>query len=176
MLHAGTCEMVIGGSAVVGAAEVAENRESHDEAAGVIVDLFENNKQLMAENKRLTSEVELLQRKLAEARLQLDLLGGKSNEQLGEVEKKISVAEIGDPAQLKVLEVNRDMMVAVTSGGIRSGMKIGMVFSVVRDNAALAVIRLTDVRENIAGGLIEDVYEDRFPIAGDRLILKKTQD
>jgi len=168
--------MVIGGSAVAGKAVIAENREGQDEAADVIVDLFENNKHLTAENKRLADEVELLQRKLAEARLQLDLLGGKADEQRGAVEKNVSVVELGDPAQLKVLEVNRDMMVAVISGGIRSGMKIGMVFSVVRDNAALAVIRLTDVRENIAGGLIEDVYEDRFPVAGDRLILKKTQD
>lgn len=163
-------------SATTRVEEVTGVEYDQDEAAGMMVELFNRNQGLEAENKKLAAEVESLQRMLAEARSLLDLRhmdGGQSNKS---VEKTDFAVSAGNANELKVLEVNRDMMAAVVSGGLRAGMKVGMNFSVIRDNETLAVIRLIDVRDNIAGGLIEKVEKDRFPIAGDRLVLRTTQD
>jgi hypothetical protein len=167
-----------GESGATGELENVDSGLPYDQAESekLIVDLFERNQELVAENEALRANVESLQRSLAESRVLLDLKGGAPAATVEPVGNSTVGAASVDANQLKILEVNREMMAAVISGGLRAGMKVGMKFSVVRDNETLAVVRLIEVRDNIAGGLIEKVEKNRFPIAGDRLVLRKTQD
>ncbi|HMP35442.1 MAG TPA: hypothetical protein PKC67_13970 [Kiritimatiellia bacterium] len=154
-------------------------KPSDGETAEMLILLQQENQRLASQVTNLTRQVMLLELKLAESRVQLDLgiAGGGERTPVGSPKSMTVPPEVmSDPARLQVVEVNREMMVAVVSGGVRSGMKQGMRFSVVRGNDVLAVIRITDVRERIAGGLIEWNERMPFPEAGDRLVLRSTQD
>jgi len=153
-----------------------QQRLAEDESAQVVMDLHRENQDLRDQVVRLTEKVELLQRELASTRLQLDAEknDGGGVDQIAE--KLVSEMTSNDITKLQVMDVNRKMKVAVVSGGLRAGMKVGMKFSVLRDNLVIAVVRLVEVRENFAGGLIENVGKDQFPEVGDRLILSNTQD
>jgi hypothetical protein len=147
--------------------------EQEDEAAAVLVALHEQNAALAERVEALTREVEVLQRELAAARLQLDLApeGG------GQVTRAAVDGNTGsDPTRLRVIEVNDAMGVAVVSGGRMAGLRVGMRFAVMREDRMIGMIRLVDVRERIAGGLMETMETDRRPRAGDRVILSSKQD
>jgi len=147
-----------------------------EESAEVVMNLHRENQNLKYQVDQLTAKVDLLQRELAATRLQLDAekIDGGRVEQIAE--KAVSEMIPNDISKLQVMEVNRKMRVAVVSGGLRAGMKVGMRFSVLRDNLVIAAVRLVEIRENFAGGLIENMEKDQFPEVGDRLILSNTQD
>lgn len=154
-------------------------KPSDGETAEMLIFLQQENQRLVSQVTNLTRQVMLLELKLAETRVQLDMgiAGTVERAPVGSPKAMAVAPEVmSDPARLQVVDVNREMMVAVVSGGIRSGMKPGMRFSVVRGNDVLAVIRISDVRERIAGGLIEWNERMPFPEAGDRLVLRSTQD
>lgn len=146
-----------------------------DESAQVVMDLYRENQELKEQVNRLVIQLDELQRQLAETRSQLDMakLDGGS-EQIAA--KPVPEMTYNDITRLRVMDVNRKMKVAVVSGGLRAGMKTGMKFSIMRDDKVIAAIRLVEVRENFAGGLVDVVDTDRFPEVGDRLILSVTQD
>ena len=156
--------------------EPVETAEAVEDAAQMVVDLFHANRELGQEVARLREEVEQLQLLLAEARIQLDVYRSGSAGLDWAVEKTRPVVAHSDITRLQVLDVNRDMMVMVISGGLQAGMKVGMSFSVLRENELLATVRITDVRETIAGGTFENIERNRYPQAGDRLILSRMQD
>lgn len=143
----------------------------------MLVMLQQENLRLAGLVSNLTRQVLSLELKLAEARATMDMgLAGEGSPARVVPVKSLPADVVGDPTRLQVVEVNREMMVAVVSGGVRSGMKSGMRFSVVRGNDVLAVIRISEVRDRIAGGLIEWNEKMPFPESGDRLVLRSTQD
>lgn len=146
-----------------------------DESAQVVMDLHRENQNLKYQVDQLIAKVDSLQRELAATRLQLDAekIDGGRVDQIAE--KAVSEMIPNDITKLQVMEVNKKMRVAVVSGGLRAGMKVGMRFSVLRDNVVIAAVRLVEIRENFAGGLIENLEKDQFPEVGDRLILSNTQ-
>ena len=155
---------------------VAGIQHEGGEADNMVVDLFDDNQRLKKKNAELQAEVENLQRLLAQERIKADLQTASADQTAVPDERRLADTSPVDANQLKVLEVNKDMMVAVVSGGFRAGMKVGMKFSVVRDDETVAIIRLIDIRDSVAGGLIEKSDDGRFPHEGDRLVLRKTQD
>jgi hypothetical protein len=157
-----------------GGAPVLDN-----EASLMVVELFEENRDLRSRLEVKEREVEALQRQLAETMTQLDLTRVPKPE--SRVAEAVS-ANAGDGvmvdeiSRVRVLEINRDMQVAVVSGGRRAGMKNGMRFYVLRDDRMIGQLKVIEVRDNVAGGLIERVEKGSFPETGDRLILASKQD
>ena len=149
-----------------------------DEASVMAAELFAENRELRSRLEAKEREVETLQGQLAETMAALDLARG-SNPQtpvVGSPAVGTDAVEVTDIAQVRVLEVNRDMQVAVVSGGSGAGMKTGMRFYVLRGDRMIAQLKLVDVRDRVAGGLIERVEKGSFPEAGDRVILSSKQD
>lgn len=129
---------------------------------------------LQAEVDRLQGIVDSLQRELAEARARMDLAGsGAAASDARVVERDVRPAAL---MNLRVVEVNRDMGVSVIDGGSQSGIRTGMSFHVLRDDRVIARLKIVDVRDRIAGGLIEGAEDDWFPEKGDRVVLSTKQD
>lgn len=153
----------------------ADGSATDDEAGRMVLELHGENQRLKAEVETLRTQLELLRRELAEARARMDadrVPRGANEAKATTVQSAVSYDDL---ARVRVLDVNRDMKVAVVSGGMRAGMKPGMRFSVIRNDEAIAEIRLVDVREVIAGGMVEAVNDERLPEAGDRLVLKESE-
>lgn len=137
----------------------------------VVVDLFNENQLLKEQLGELSLEVESLRRQLAESMATKDVARFESKRAVAG-----DRAGIAPVAPAVILEVNRDMKVAVVGGGSRAGMKSGMSFHVLRGEQMIGRLRLVDVRDEFAGGLIEEVEKSRFPEVGDRLVLSSSQD
>jgi len=130
--------------------------------------------ELKAEISRLQEVIDGLQRDLAESRVKLDVAEFGNGRMTAEVAKPDVVPV--DLHQLQIFEVNRDMKVSVINGGSSSGIKAGMMFHVLRGEQVIARLKMVDVRDQIAGGLMEDLDEDLFPEKGDRIVLSTKQD
>ena len=146
------------------------------EPVEMLITLHQENQQLRSQVSNLVNQVMALELKLAEVKMEADLELAEKSSGGSASARRIDHAVLMDPTRVEILEVNRDMMVVVISGGLRAGMKSGMNFSVVRDGDVLATVRVTEVRENIAGGLIEWNGKRAFPEVGDRLVLRSMQD
>ncbi|HMP89408.1 MAG TPA: hypothetical protein PJ991_04365 [Kiritimatiellia bacterium] len=153
-----------------------EGLDASEDPARMVVELFTINREMGEEIARLRAEVERLQRQLAETRVQLDLYKSGGAVRDWSIETVQPVVMHDDITRLQVLNVNRDMKAVVISGGLRAGMRVGMIFSVLRDDEVIASVRLIEVRENFAGGLVEVLDRNRFPEVGDRLVLSRMQD
>lgn len=158
-------------------AVVPEAQPEMEEAGLVAVALFAENRALKDRVDAQQREIESLQRELAGAMARLDVARLKvaDVDMPAPVTRGADVA-VGDIARMRVLEVNRDQQVAVVSGGQQAGMKVGMRFFIFRDERMIGQLRLIDVRDTVAGGLIERVEKNVFPEAGDRLVLSSKQD
>lgn len=148
-----------------------------EEARLVAMTLYAENRALKDRIDAQQREIDALQRELGGTMAGLDVARLK----VAAVDSGVPVARtdsvaVNDIARMQVLEVNRDQMVAVVSGGQRAGMKAGMRFFILRDERMIARVRLIDVRDTVAGGLIERVERNVFPEAGDRLVLSSKQD
>lgn len=55
----------------------------------------------------------------------------------------------------KILEINEELGIAVLKAGRRQGMRPGLQFAVMRGDRAVAMLRVIDVRETIAGAVLE---------------------
>ena len=160
----------------VGECDAAGETAVVAEPVEMLVTLHQENQQLKSQVSNLVNQILALELKLAEVRMASDAKLVEQPVETPAATRRINESVVVDPSKVEILEVNREMMVAVVSGGMRSGMKSGMRFSVVRDGDVLAVVRVTEVRENIAGGLIEWNEKSAFPEVGDRLVLRSMQD
>jgi hypothetical protein len=58
----------------------------------------------------------------------------------------------------------------VANLGARNGVKVGMPFQVLRGDQLIGTVRVVDVREKIAGAVIQNLNSDKERIKwGDRL-------
>lgn len=77
------------------------------------------------------------------------------------------------PATLQeamVISIREDLALVVANVGTRHGVKVGMPFQVLRGDSSVGTVRVVDVRESIAGAVIQDLNSDKIRIQfGDRL-------
>lgn len=108
----------------------------------------------------------------SEARMALEAHLRATNEALGN--PKDSVVE-GAAAQATlidamVISIKDELSLIVTNVGARHGVKIGMPFQVIRANREVGTVRIVDVREKIAGAVIQNLSSEKEKIqVGDRL-------
>lgn len=108
----------------------------------------------------------------AEARLALEAatrnaskaMGGFTNEPLNAAP---SAATLTDAM---VIAIKEDLALVVANVGHKHGVKVGMPFRVVRGESEVGTVRVVDVREKIAGAVVQDLRLDTDRIqVGDRL-------
>ena len=70
------------------------------------------------------------------------------------------------------ISVKEDLSLVVMNLGSKQGVKIGMPFRVMRDDRLIGTVQVIDVRERIAGAIIQNLSSEREPIkVGDRLVV-----
>lgn len=109
----------------------------------------------------------------AEARLDLEAAMRKASMALGSTPP--GVAE-GRPAaagltEARVISIKEDLSLIVANVGSTHGVKVGMPFRVMRGEKAVGLVRVVDVRENIAGALIQSLSDKEQIKSGDRLVV-----
>ena len=91
-------------------------------------------------------------------------LGGNSP---NSVEAQAVDATISDAAAVSVAD---DLALVVMNIGAKQGVKIGMPFQVIRGDHIVGSVRVVDVRDKIAGAVIQNLTSDKDRIkVGDRL-------
>lgn len=69
-----------------------------------------------------------------------------------------------------VISTKEELALVVANLGIKHGVKVGMPFQVLRNDEFIGTVRVVDVREKIAGAVIQNLNSDKDTIkVGDRL-------
>jgi hypothetical protein len=69
-----------------------------------------------------------------------------------------------------VISVKDELALVVANVGARNGVKVGMPFQVLRGDQLIGTVRVVDVREKIAGAVVQNLNSDKERIKfGDRL-------
>ena len=68
-----------------------------------------------------------------------------------------------------VVSFKEDLALIVVNLGSRHGVKIGMPFEVIRNRVVIGTVRIVDVRDKIAGALIQNLSDKETVKVGDRL-------
>jgi chromosome segregation ATPase len=69
-----------------------------------------------------------------------------------------------------IISIKEDLALVVANVGRKHGVQAGMPFRVIRDGEDIGVIRVVDVREKIAGAVVQDLRSEKEKIrVGDRL-------
>ena len=137
--------------------------------------LAEDNELLRGRIENLANEVEQLTVDLAEERLEMDLARAAWERARSTAQTTVKPsAELDLSAGLHVLEVNERLQLAVLSAGALQGIKPDMAFDVIRGDRRVARVRTVDVRESIAGAVVEELQGDGFLERGDRAIPAKS--
>jgi hypothetical protein len=114
----------------------------------------------------------------AESRLALEAEIRNANKQLGAAGAAVAEAS-AVPASITdamAISVKEDLSLVVINLGSKQGVKIGMPFRVVRGDAVIGNVQVVDVREKIAGAVIQKLSSEREPIkVGDRLVVDARQ-
>lgn len=114
----------------------------------------------------------------ADTRLSLEGQLRHSNEVLGGTPEGTQEG-VGVNATLTegmVMAYKDELALVVANLGARQGVKVGMPFEVIRDEKVIATIRIVDVRQKIAGALIQNLNSEGERIqVGDRLKIAALQ-
>lgn len=108
----------------------------------------------------------------AEARLGLEAASRAAARALGVAPPELAEAA-PVPSTLTdgmVISIKDDLALVVANLGARNGVKVGMPFQVLRGDQLIGTVRVVDVREKIAGAVIQNLNSDKERIKwGDRL-------
>jgi len=100
----------------------------------------------------------------AEVRNANDALGVEAG---GAVEGRPISSTLTDAA---VISVKNELALVVIDLGRKQGIKVGMPFQVIRENAFVGVVRVVEVRETFCGAVIQHLNSESNPAkVGDRL-------
>ena len=69
-----------------------------------------------------------------------------------------------------------DLELVAVDLGERDGMRYGLPMTVIRDGRPVARVRVVDVRERMAGAVVEDTSAGAYPREGDRAVPTRTAD
>jgi len=107
-----------------------------------------------------------------EARMALETHLRATNETLGKPNATIAegAAAQASLTDAMVISIKDELSLIVTNVGSRHGVKVGMPFRVIRANREVATVRIVDVREKIAGAVVQNLSSEKDRIqVGDRL-------
>ena len=138
----------------------------------------------MAADDPARSEVDLLRRQvvylaeaLAKARADADAararLDRREFEKAGAGATVVAGVRPTESKDWKILDVNKDLGMAVLSAGRDQGVRSGMRLAALEKNRPVAELRVVDVRAGIAGAVIETTAFGVLPKAEDRVIVAK---
>lgn len=68
-----------------------------------------------------------------------------------------------------IVSVKEDLALIVANIGLRHGVRLGMPFDVIRNQTVVGTVRIVDVRDKIAGALIQNLSDRETVKVGDRL-------
>jgi len=156
-------------------AEVAANWETR-EGRLAAMSLSEQNDELRAETERLKGQVEEMLQLVAAEKVERDLLAAEVERARRSEPAKPGPGVALRPADLRVVEVNPSLGLVVVNGGRAVGLRPGMPMTVVRNEAAVGRARIVAVREHLAGAAVEELKENGFVVAGDRVLPARTAD
>jgi hypothetical protein len=75
-----------------------------------------------------------------------------------------------------VISIKEELGLIVANIGSRQGVAVGMPFQVIRDDRLIGTVRMIDVRERIAGAVVQDLSSEKEKIkVGDRLKIAARQ-
>jgi len=107
-----------------------------------------------------------------DSRLALEAQLRRADEMLGSPSGAV-VQAASVPATLTdgmVIAMKEEWALVVANIGSRQGVAVGMPFQVIRDDRLIGTVRMIDVRERIAGAVIQDLSSEKDKIkVGDRL-------
>jgi chromosome segregation ATPase len=105
----------------------------------------------------------------AEAKRNLDAALRKAAEVLGSDAPKAAPV-VGTLSEGTVINISDELALVIANLGSRQGVTAGMPFQVLRDNHIIGTVRVVDVREKVAGAIIENLSSEKDRIkVGDRL-------
>ena len=93
------------------------------------------------------------------------------------IDKTISTAEsvsASTLAAVRVLEVNAKLKLVVLNIGTQNGARVGMPFTILRDDRVVAELRIVEVRRKVCGALIEKIENNVTLQAGDTAQVTKS--
>jgi hypothetical protein len=146
------------------------------EAELAAAELARQNAELRAVIERLSGDIRRLQVSLAAAQAELDVLKARRDDAAWKASAEGVTAQTLGSGPMAVIDVNRDLNLVVLDAGSSKGVRPGMRFSVVRDDRAVARVRAVDVRERIAGAIVEEAEPGRYPGKGDRIVVRRSED
>ena len=160
--------------------EISENDVSAVAAAPLELEVIEARMVI----EQLAEENRILQQEVLDLRERLSKVSASHAETLvvldqtrDDIEKDSSSRPAWDeggaaevPAEVAVLEFNESLNMVVLDGGLRDGLRTGMIFSVMKDGHPAARIRLADVRERLSGAVVEAAKGGVKVERGDRAI------
>lgn len=112
------------------------------------------------------------------ARLRLEAQVRTVNEAMGEapataVEAAPALATLTDG---QIISIKEELALIVANVGARQGVKVGMPFQIVRGEQIIGSVRIVDVREKVAGAVIQNLSSEKDKVrVGDRLKVAATQ-
>ncbi len=123
----------------------------------------------------LRRQVQYLADALAGARAESDALKARLDrkrfEEAGGAGAEIAFEQVeGWGKDYKILEINEELGIAVLKAGRRQGIRPGLQFAVMRGDRAIAKLRVIDVRETIAGAVVDKSHGTSIR-AQDRAVL-----
>lgn len=123
---------------------------------------------------RLEKQVRYLAAELAACRAEADALRARLEDRLlsggGRLDGAAVAASVAQ-GSARVVDVNRELGMAVVGFGSRQGARPGMELVVVRGEKPVARLLVVDVRREIAGALVGECGANAYPAPGDRLVL-----
>ena len=158
-------------AAAVGGAADGQNDELLNLLTGesrlVTVRLAKEIEGLRSDLEDQSRRIRKLSEALAEAQAALDVKEERRVQAVGSaVETPMDV-----PVEARIVDSNADLGLVVLDQGARQGVRYGLPLTVMRDRRRVARIRVVDVRERVAGAVVEETARGDYPQKGDRAVL-----
>jgi len=104
---------------------------------------------------------------LADAQAALDMNEARRAQEAGfEVAMPVDA-----PIEARIVDANTELGLVILDQGARQGVRYGLPLTVMRGRRRVARIRVVDVRERIAGAVVEETARGDAPQTGDRAAL-----
>ena len=114
----------------------------------------------------------------AESRKALEQQLRRANEALGESSPNAALAgaAVATLTDGMIINISDELALVVANLGAKQGVTAGMPFQVLRENHLIGTIRVIDVRERIAGAIVENLSSEKDHIkVGDRVKIAARQ-
>jgi len=104
---------------------------------------------------------------LADAQATLDMDEARRAQTAGSE----AMMPVDAPIEARIVDANTELGLVILDQGARQGVRYGLPLTVMRGRRRVARIRVVDVRERIAGAVVEETARGDTPQTGDRAAL-----